>query len=177
MKSFIHKELRYSLSKLIAFWRNWSNFNTKTFLRLTSVEISEFSLACGKRLFISYLCAKFCCDITLIACNTCIFHEYFWYFSTNRQRFQHNDVINYDVTVTIRMWVLSLLDFVHHYLCTKFCCSKLTTNGKKQGDLIHPPPHPLPSSTRDFRSPVEIVLKGLLGGVYRESSDFLPRNH
>ena len=34
----------------------------------------------------SYLCAKFCCDTTLIACNTFIFHVYFLYFSTNRQR-------------------------------------------------------------------------------------------
>ena len=28
------------------------------------------------RLAVSYLCAKFCCDTTLIACNTCIFHVY-----------------------------------------------------------------------------------------------------
>ena len=39
------------------------------------------------RLVMSYLFAKCCCDTTLIAGNTCIFHVYFLYFSTNRQRF------------------------------------------------------------------------------------------
>ena len=55
------------------------------------------------RLVMSYLCAKFCCDSILITCNTCIFMYIFLYFSTNRQRFQHNDIIIYDVTVTISL--------------------------------------------------------------------------
>ena len=33
------------------------------------------------RFAMSYFCAKFCCDMTLIACNTCIFHVYFRIFS------------------------------------------------------------------------------------------------
>ena len=66
-------------------------------------EDLEIFFGMWNRLVISYLCAKFCCDTTIIACNTCIFHVYCLYFSTNRQRFQHDDVIIYDVTVTISL--------------------------------------------------------------------------
>ena len=55
------------------------------------------------RLVMSYLCTKICCDTTLITCNTCIFNAYFLYCSSDRQRFQRNDVIIYDVTVTISL--------------------------------------------------------------------------
>ena len=92
-------------------------------------DVSEdFGIFFGmwNRLAMNYLCVKLCCDTTLIACNTCIFHVYFLYFSANRHRFQHNDIIIYDVTFTISLCVLFLLDFVDHYLCTKFCCSRLT---------------------------------------------------
>ena len=49
--------------------------------------IGDFGIFFGmwNRLVMSYLCAKFCCDTRLITCNTCIFHVYFLYFSTNRQ--------------------------------------------------------------------------------------------
>ena len=46
-------------------------------------DVSEdFGIFFGmwNRLPMSYLCAKFCCDATLIACITCIFHIYFLYF-------------------------------------------------------------------------------------------------
>ena len=66
-------------------------------------DVSGISFDMWNRLVMSYYCAKFCCDMTLIAYNTCIFHAYFLYFSTNRQRFQRNDVIIYDVTVTINL--------------------------------------------------------------------------
>ena len=55
------------------------------------------------RLVMRYLCAKFCCGTTLITCNTCIFDVYFLYFLIIRQRFQRNDFIIYDVTVTISL--------------------------------------------------------------------------
>ena len=55
------------------------------------------------RLIMSYLCGKICCDTTLITFNTYIFNVYFLYFSSDRQRFQRNDVIIYDVTVTISL--------------------------------------------------------------------------
>ena len=93
----------YSLSKLSAFRQKYSNFNTMMSLSLASVEILDFSLACEKGLSWAIFVPHFCCDTTLIACNTCISHVYFWYFSTNRQRFQHNDVIIYDVTATINL--------------------------------------------------------------------------
>ena len=50
------------------------------------VIISDVSADLGiffgtwNRLAMSYLCTKFCCDTTLIACNTCIFHVYFCIF-------------------------------------------------------------------------------------------------
>ena len=39
----------------------------------------DFGIFLGmwNRLVMSYLYAKSCCDTTLIACNTCIFHVYF----------------------------------------------------------------------------------------------------
>ena len=49
----------------------------------------DFRIFFGKwnRLVMCYIYAKFCCDTTLITFNTCIFHVYFLYKSTNRQRF------------------------------------------------------------------------------------------
>ena len=60
-------------------------FSTKTLeFQHDDVIISDVSEDFGiffgmwNRLAMSYLCAKFCCDTTLIACNTCIFHVYFF---------------------------------------------------------------------------------------------------
>ena len=51
----------------------------------------------------SYICAKFRCDTTIIRCNTCIFHVCFLDFSTKGQMFQQNDVIIFDVTVSLTL--------------------------------------------------------------------------
>ena len=59
-------------------------FSTKTLkFEHDDVIISDVSEDFGiffgmwNRLVMSYLCAKVCCDSTLIACNTCIFDVYF----------------------------------------------------------------------------------------------------
>ena len=42
----------------------------------------DFGILFGmlNRLVMSYLCAKFYCDTTIITCNTCIFHACFFVF-------------------------------------------------------------------------------------------------
>ena len=83
-------------------------FSTKTLkFQHNDVNIYDVSKDFGiffgmqNRLLISYLCAKFYCDMTIITGDKCIFHVWFLYFSTNRQMFQHNDVIIYDVIANI----------------------------------------------------------------------------
>ena len=81
-------------------------FSTET-LRIQHDDViiiavkGDFGIFFGmwNRLVMSYLCAKVYCYTTLITCNTCIFHVYFCIF----QRFQRNDVIIYDVTVTMSL--------------------------------------------------------------------------
>ena len=65
----------------------------------------DFGILFGmwNRLVMCYLCAKFYFDTTMITCNRCIFHVCFFYFSISRQRFHYNDVIIYDVTVTLSL--------------------------------------------------------------------------
>ena len=62
-------------------------FSTKTLkFQHDDVIISDVSEDFGifygirNRLAMSYLCAEFCCDMTLIECNTFIFHVYFVFF-------------------------------------------------------------------------------------------------
>ena len=62
-------------------------FSTKTIkFQCDDIIISDVSEESGiffgirNRLAMNYLCAKFCCDTTLIACNSCIFHVYFFVF-------------------------------------------------------------------------------------------------
>ena len=63
---------------------------------------SDFRIFFGmwERIVMSYHCAKCCHDTTLITCNTCIFHVYFLYFSTNRLFFTKGFIVMTSLSMT-----------------------------------------------------------------------------
>ena len=94
------------------------------------------------RLVMSYLCAKFCCDTTLIACNTFIFHVYFCIFP------QINRGFSVMTSLSMTSQSLSACECFSVRFCPSSVPSFVALDLQTKGGGWIPPP--LPSGTQDF---------------------------